>query len=116
MMVLDRNANGKWDTGNYGKHLQPEDVFYYWGAVKLKKFSDITLTWNVYEMPVDKQKPEAIRKFHPEDRGSKLKKKEDDKKKQGEEDEEDEFNSNGFIKNSSYTGNKYDDVKRGVHR
>ncbi len=116
MMVSDRNGNGRWDTGNYSQHLQPEEVFYYHNNIKLKKFSDITLTWNVYEKPVDKQKPEAIRKFLPEDRNSKLKKKDDNKKKSGnnDEDEDDEFNSNGFINNSSYSGNKYDDVKRGV--
>ena len=113
MMVLDANGNERWDTGNYSQHLQPEDVFYYHNSIKLKKYSDITLTWNIYEVPVDKQKPEAIRKFHPEERNSKLKKKENDKK-DNEEDEEDEFNSNGFINNSSYSGNKYDDVKRGV--
>ena len=115
MMVLDTNGNGRWDTGNYSQHLQPEDVFYYNNGIKLKKFSDITLTWNVYDVPVDKQKPEAIRKFLPEDRNSKLKKDEKNKKNGNEEDEEeDEFNSNGFINNSSYSGNKYDDVKRGV--
>ena len=112
MMVLDANGNERWDTGNYSQHLQPEDVFYYHNAVKLKKYSDMTLTWNIYELPVDKQKPEAIRKFHPEERNSKLKK--ENEKKNNEEEEEDEFNSNGFIKNSSYSGNKYDDVKRGV--
>lgn len=116
MMVLDANGNGRWDTGNYSQHLQPEDVFYFHNPVKLKKFSDITLTWNIYDTPVDKQKPEAIRKYLPEDRNNKLKK--DDKKKNnnGEEEEEDEFNSNGFMNNNTYTGNKYDDVKRGVVR
>lgn len=111
MMVLDRNGNNKWDTGNYNQHLQPEDVFYYNGGIKLKKFSDITLTWNVYDLPVDKQKPEAIRKIHPEERNSKLKKQE---KKTGstDEEDEDEFNSNGFINNSSYSGNKYQDFQR----
>ena len=115
MLVSDANGNGQWDTGNYSKHLQPEEVFYFHNSIKLKKFSDITLTWNIYDMPVDKQKPEAIRKFLPEDRNTKLKK--DDKKNKNQEDEEDdEFNSNGFINNSSYSGNKYDDVKRGVVR
>ena len=33
-----------------------------------------------------------------------------------EEEEEDEFNSNGFMNNSSYSGDKYRDVKRGVIR
>ncbi|MBR5639562.1 MAG: Ig-like domain-containing protein [Muribaculaceae bacterium] len=113
MMVLDANGNGRWDTGNYNEHLQPEDVFYYHNPVKLKKFSDMTLTWNIYEMPVDKQKPEAIRKFHPEERDTKLKK-EEEKKTNNNEEEEDEFNSNGFINNSSYSGDKYRDTKRGV--
>ncbi len=110
MMVLDANGNGRWDTGNYSQHLQPEDVFYYHNPVKLKKFSDITLTWNIYDTPVDKQKPEEIRKFHPEERDTKLKKEE---KKTNTDEEEDEFNSNGLI-NNIYSGDKYRDTKRGV--
>ena len=113
MMVLDANGNGRWDTGNYSQHLQPEDVFYYHNPVKLKKFSDITLTWNIYDTPVDKQKPEEIRKYHPEDRDTKLKK-EEKKTNNGEEEEDDEFNSNGFMNNNSYSGDKYRDTKRGV--
>ena len=115
MMVLDANGNGRWDTGNYSQHLQPEDVFYFHNPIKLKKFSDMTLTWNIYDTPVDKQKPEEIRKIHPEERDTKLKKK-DDNKKTNQDEEDDEFNSNGFINNSSYSGNKYDDVKRGVFK
>lgn len=111
MMVLDANGNGRWDTGNYSQHLQPEDVFYYHNPVKLKKFSDITLTWNIYDTPVDKQKPEDIRKFHPEERDKKLKKEE--KKKNNEEEEEDEFNSNGLLNNNPYSGDKYRDTKAG---
>ena len=112
MMVLDANGNGRWDAGNYSLHLQPEDVFYYHNPVKLKKYSDITLTWNVYDTPVDKQKPEDIRKFHPEERDTKLKKKEDNKKNNQDEEEEDEFNSNGFMNNNTYSGDKYRDMKR----
>ncbi len=116
MMVLDANGNGMWDTGNYSEHRQPEDVFYYHDPIKLKKYSDMTLTWNVYDTAVDKQKPEQLRKIKPEDRNNKLKPKDKKKGNEEEEEEEDEFNSNGFINNSSYTGNKYDDVKRGVVR
>ena len=114
MMVLDANGNGMWDTGNYSEHRQPEDVFYYHDPIKLKKYSDMTLTWNVYDTAVDKQKPEQLRKIKPEDRNNKLKPKDKKKGNEEEEEEEDEFNSNGFINNSSYTGNKYDDVKRGM--
>ena len=116
MMVLDANGNGVWDTGNYSEHRQPEDVFYYHDPIKLKKYSDMTLTWNIYDTAVDKQKPEQLRKIKPEDRNNKLKPKDKKKGNEEEEEEEDEFNSNGFINNSSYTGNKYDDVKRGVVR
>jgi len=114
MMVLDANGNGRWDTGNYSQHLQPEDVSYFPNAVKLKKFSDITMTWDVYSVTPDKQKPEAIRKILPEERDTKLKKKEDNKKK-NEEDEDDEFNSNGFINNTQYSGNKYRDANQSIY-
>lgn len=114
MMVLDRNGNGRWDTGNYSQHLQPEEVFYYQNAIKLKKYSDITLTWNIYETPVNLQKPEAIKHNKPEERSSVLKKKDKKNKNGNEEEEDDEFNSDGFLNNNTYSGDKYRDVKRGV--
>ena len=39
--ILDRNGNGKWDTGNYLKHLQPEEVKYLPTEIKLKKNFDV---------------------------------------------------------------------------
>lgn len=116
MLVLDANGNGKWDTGNYSEHRQPEDVFYYPTAIKLKKYSDVTQSWSIYATPVNLQKPEAIKRNKPEERSSILKKKEkgDKKNDSDEEDEDDEFNSNGFMNNNSYSGDKYRDVKRGV--
>ena len=39
--ILDRNGNGKWDTGNYLKHLQPEEVKYLPVEIKLKKNFDV---------------------------------------------------------------------------
>ena len=115
MMVLDANGNGVWDTGNYSMHLQPEEVFYYPNAVKLKKYSDITLTWNIYDTPVNLQKPEAIKQNKPEERSSALKKKNNtgNTGDNDDEEEDDEFNSNGFM-NNTYSGDKYRDVKRGV--
>ena len=112
-LVLDANGNGRWDTGNYSEHRQPEDVFYYPTAIKLKKYSDVTQSWNIYEIPVDRQKPESIKRNKPEERSNKLKKKEEKKQ---EEEEDDEFNSNGFKNNGTYTGDKYRDVKSGAVR
>lgn len=65
-IVIDRNGNGKYDTGNYDLRLQPEETFYYPGAINLKKNWDIEQTWNIFERPVDMQKPEAIKKNKPE--------------------------------------------------
>jgi len=28
-VIVDKNSNGRWDTGNYLQKIQPEDVFYY---------------------------------------------------------------------------------------
>ena len=39
--ILDRNGNGKWDTGNYLKHLQPEEIKYLPAEIKLKKNFDV---------------------------------------------------------------------------
>ena len=65
-LFIDRNGNGKYDTGNYDMHLQPEETVYYPGAINLKKNWDVEQTWNIYATPIDKQKPEAIKKNKPE--------------------------------------------------
>ena len=89
-LFIDRNGNGKYDTGNYDAHLQPEETYYYPGAINLKKNWDIDQTWNIYATPIDKQKPDAIKKNKPE--RSKWEKTETEKKSNAD-DEEDE---NGF--------------------
>lgn len=65
-LFIDRNGNGKYDTGNYDMHLQPEEKVYYPGAINLKKNWDVEQTWDIYATPIDKQKPEAIKKNKPE--------------------------------------------------
>lgn len=59
---LDRNGNGKWDTGDYLQGLQPEEVYYYPGAVECKAKWDITKSWNLTAKPLEQQKPGAITK------------------------------------------------------
>ena len=89
-LIIDTNRNGKWDTGNFAEHRQPEDVYYYNKALKLKKNWEITENWDINSLPVDMQKPEDIKKNKPE-----KKKWEQDKlkKKKGQnDDEEDEEN------------------------
>jgi hypothetical protein len=49
-IIVDSNANGKWDTGNYLQHLQPERVFYNPTSVNVRANWDIETDWNVSEM------------------------------------------------------------------
>jgi uncharacterized protein (DUF2141 family) len=63
--IDDTNGNGKWDTGNYAKNRQPERVYYYPSSFEIKKFWSIEQTWNVTELPVEKQKPLEITKNKP---------------------------------------------------
>ena len=37
-LYLDANGNGKYDTGCYIEHRQPETSFYYPGAIKVNRF------------------------------------------------------------------------------
>ena len=65
-IVLDRNGNGKYDTGNYDARLQPEETYYYPSAINLKKNWDMEQTWDIYATPIDMQKPTDIKKNKPE--------------------------------------------------
>ncbi|MGW8314017.1 MAG: Ig-like domain-containing protein [Bacteroidales bacterium] len=42
--IHDRNRNGEWDTGNYLKHLQPEEVEYLPGSVTVRSNWDHEIT------------------------------------------------------------------------
>jgi hypothetical protein len=35
-IIFDGNANGKWDTGNYLKKIQPEKVIYYPSVIEMR--------------------------------------------------------------------------------
>lgn len=84
-IVIDRNGNGKYDTGNYDLQLQPEETYYYPSAINLKKNWDIEQTWDIYSMPIDMQKPNDIKKNKPE-----RKRWEEVKVPEGNSDEEDD--------------------------
>lgn len=63
---IDRNNNGKWDTGDYDKGEQPEEVFYYSKPVECKAKWDVTLAWQLRAVPLTSQKPSAITKQKPD--------------------------------------------------
>ena len=67
-LFIDRNGNGKYDTGNYSEKRQPEEVSYYPQELELKANWDIEQDWDIYATPVDKQKPEKIKKNKPKEK------------------------------------------------
>ena len=106
-LTLDTNGNGKWDTGNYLNHLQPEEVYYYPKKLTLRRNWDLDERWNIYETALDLQKPNEIKRNKPEQAKNKVEKKTN--KTSEDEDEDNEF---GTGITNTYTGNKYNDVKR----
>lgn len=106
-LFIDRNGNGKYDTGNYDMYLQPEETVYYPGAINLKKNWDVEQTWDIYATPIDKQKPEAIKKNKPE---RKKWEKVNTEKTETDEDEENGFSdfsnpNDPNLRNSNNFGN-----------
>lgn len=63
---IDRNGNGKWDTGNYAQGVQPEEVFYFPKPIKLKAQWDMEQEWDVRGIERTKQKPLTITKQKPD--------------------------------------------------
>ena len=65
-LLADRNGNGIWDTGNYEKGIQPEKVYYFPKVWEMKANFEFEETWNIHEVPVDRQKLDEIKKQKPE--------------------------------------------------
>ena len=106
---IDVNDNGVWDTGDLLHWKQPEDVFYYPKKISIKKNWDIEQTWDIYEVPLDHQKPYEILKNKP-------KTSENDGRPVYDEEEEDEgFGSNNFIygsdANTYGNGSRYNNAR-----
>ncbi|MDE6277759.1 MAG: Ig-like domain-containing protein [Muribaculaceae bacterium] len=64
-LFFDDNSNGRWDAGDPATGLQPEESYYYSKKIELKKNWDVDQTWDIYELPLDAQKPRAIKKNKP---------------------------------------------------
>ncbi len=98
---IDANNNGKWDTGNLMNSIQPEEVYYYPKKINVRANWDIEQSWNIYELPLDMQKPIAIKKNKPVT-------KEKTTTRTDEDEDEDEFDN--FYQGG---GNQYDNNHRG---
>jgi hypothetical protein len=69
---VDRNGNGVWDTGDYDKDLQAEEMYYYPQKIECKAKFDVTLSWNLTSTPRTRQKPTEITKQKPDKEQAKL--------------------------------------------
>ena len=65
-LIVDRNNNGKWDTGDYDQNLQAEEVYYYPEAIECKAKWDINESWDPTAKPLYLQKPGVITKQKPD--------------------------------------------------
>lgn len=96
-LFIDANGNGRYDDGNLALRQQPEEIFYYPKRIKLKKNWDVRQTWDIFELPLDMQKPIEIKKNKP----AKKKGEEDYDRRNGygddEEDEDEMFGNDDFF-------------------
>lgn len=65
-LIVDRNNNGKWDTGNYDSDQQAEEVYYYPETIECKAKWDLTESWDPLVRELSLQKPGAITKQKPD--------------------------------------------------
>ena len=70
-LIADKNRNGKWDTGNFEEHIQPEMVYYYFQVLELKANFELQQTWNLFDRPLDMQKPLDLKKQKPDEKKNK---------------------------------------------
>ena len=65
-LIFDDNGNGKWDTGDYEKGIQPEQVSYYHHELDLRALFEYTQEdWDINK-PLNEQKPLEITKQKPD--------------------------------------------------
>lgn len=65
-LILDRNGDGVWTTGNYAAGEQPEEVFYFPMPLSLKARWEVEQDWEVRGIPLETQKPKAITQQKPD--------------------------------------------------
>lgn len=107
-LFIDSDSNGIYTTGILDS-IQPEEVYYYPKKVNLKKNWGIEQTWDIYELPLDMQKPLEIKKNKPK------RKRGEEEPGSGEDDEEDdEFFDDPFMNaaNRNQFGNQTIDDRR----
>ena len=64
-LFVDRNGNGRWDTGDFYRGEEPETVYYFPEEIECKANWDATRTWNPTAKPLNEQKHGKITKQKP---------------------------------------------------
>jgi len=100
--IEDTNGNGKWDTGNYAEHRQPEKVYYFQNVLTIAKYSENSEDWDITQLPVDKQKPLEITKNKP----AAKKQKRTDQNQQNQQNQQRSGQSNPFGRSMPGIGNR----------
>ncbi|MDE6090654.1 MAG: Ig-like domain-containing protein [Duncaniella sp.] len=90
-LFIDADTNGVYSTGILDS-IQPEEVYYYPKKITLKKNWGIEQPWDIYELPIDLQKPLDVKKNKP-----KRKRGENDPDDNNEDEEDDEFFDDPFM-------------------
>lgn len=90
-LFIDADTNGVYSTGILDS-IQPEEVYYYPKKITLKKNWGIEQPWDIYELPIDLQKPQDVKKNKP-----KRKRGENDPDDNNEDEEDDEFFDDPFM-------------------
>ena len=80
-ILNDRNGNGIWDTGLYEDKENAEEVYYFPGKIETRENWDYTQEWDPTALPIERQKPDEIKKQKSADKERKSKNAEREEKK-----------------------------------
>ena len=59
-LFRDEDGDGKWSTGKYSEHRQPEEMLYFPFDIELRAFWDVEEDWDPEAMPLLQQKPKEL--------------------------------------------------------
>lgn len=82
-LVVDKNNNGKHDTGNLFLRTKPETVYYFNAELQLRANWSVSQTWNPTAVPVLNQKLEEVKQNKPKEKKEKKSKNEEYLRKLG---------------------------------
>ena len=72
-MFWDLNSNNQWDTGLFDTHTPAEAIWYYNRPIEMRENWDYNQDWNPLQLPIDKQKPDDLKKAKKEKKEKKSK-------------------------------------------